>query len=60
MNEVDSVTGGLVSPKQDGVSRETVQGFTARQVVIHHVDVVNIDVTRVYADGRDPQVPSAE
>ena len=55
LNEVDVLTAGLVSPRQDGVSREMVQELTTRQVLIQHVDTVNIYVTPASADGRDSQ-----
>ena len=63
LNEVDAVTGGLIVPAGVGPAPEPVeeaaQDLIARQVVIHHVDTVNIYVTKAYADGRDPQVPPA-
>ena len=59
-NEVAAVTNGLVAPSWDGGSHEAVQEFMARQVVIQHVDTVNIYVTSAHADGRDPQgLPAA-
>ena len=49
LNEVDAVTNGLVAPERDGASPESVTeevlGPAARQLVIQHVDVVNIYVT---------------
>ena len=50
-----AVTNGLVAPARDGGGQEAVQEFIARQVVIQHVDTVNIYVTSAHADGRDPQ-----
>ena len=44
-NEVAAVTNGLVVPARDGGGHEAVQEFIARQVVIQHVDTVNIHVT---------------
>ena len=59
-NEVGAVTNGLVVPARDGGGQEAVQEFIARQVVIQHVDTVNIHVTSAHADGRDPQrLPAA-
>ena len=59
-NEVAAVTNGLVAPARDGGGQEAVQEFMARQVVIQHVDTVNIHVTSAHADGRDPQgLPAA-
>ena len=59
-NEVGAVTNGLVVPARDGGGQESVQEFIARQVVIQHVDTVNIHVTSAHADGRDPQrLPAA-
>ena len=59
-NEVAAVTNGLVAPARDGGGHEAVQEFIARQVVIQHVDTVNIHVTSAHADGRDPQrLPAA-
>ena len=59
-NEVAAVTNGLVAPARDGGGQEAVQEFIARQVVIQHVDTVNIHVTSAHADGRDPQrLPAA-
>ena len=59
-NEVAAVTNGLVAPSWDGGGHEAVQEFMARQVVIQHVDTVNIHVTSAHADGRDPQgLPAA-
>ena len=55
--EVDAVTGGLVVPAWDGGCQEAAQELIARQVVIQHVDTVNIYVTAAHAGGRDPQVP---
>ena len=55
MNEVDAVTDHLIVPQQGGASRETVQEFTTRQVLIQHVDTVHIHVVQAGADGRDPQ-----
>ena len=46
LNEVEAVTNGLVAPERDGVGKEAVCEPTARQVLIHHVDVVNIYVTQ--------------
>ena len=54
-NEVEALTNGLVAPARDGGGHEAVQEFIARQVVIQHVDNVNIHVTSSHADGRDPQ-----
>ena len=54
------MTNGLVVPARDGGGQEAVQEFIARQVVIQHVDTVNIHVTSAHADGRDPQrLPAA-
>ena len=54
------MTNGLVAPARDGGGQEAVQEFMARQVVIQHVDTVNIHVTSAHADGRDPQgLPAA-
>ena len=59
-HEVAAVTNGLVVPARDGGGQEATQEFMARQVVIQHVDVVNIHVTSAHADGRDPQgLPAA-
>ena len=59
-NEVAAVTSGLVAPARDGGGHEAVQEFMAGQVVIQHVDTVNIYVTLAHADGRDPQrLPAA-
>ena len=59
-NEVGAVTNGLVVPARDGGGQESVQESMARQVVIQHVDTVNIHVTSAHADGRDPQgLPAA-
>ena len=59
-NEVDAVTNGLVVPAGDGPAPEPVeeaaQDLIARQVVIHHVDTVNVYVSQAYSDGRDRQV----
>ena len=59
-NEVDAVTNGLVVPAGVGPAPEPVeeaaQDLIARQVVIHHVDTVNVYVTQAYSDGRDRQV----
>ena len=55
-----AVTNGLVAPARVGGGHEAVQEFIARQVVIQHVDTVNIHVTSAHADGRDPQrLPAA-
>ena len=60
LNEVDAVTGGLIAPVRDALSRETVQDFTTKQVVINHVDTVNIFVTQAGPDGWEPQkLPAA-
>ena len=59
-NEMAAVTNGLVAPARDDGGHEAVQEFMARQVVIQHVDNVNIHVTPAHADGRDPQgLPAA-
>ena len=61
-NEVAAVTNGLGAPAWDGGGHEAVQEFMAGQVVIQHVDTVNIYVyvTSAHADGRDPQgLPAA-
>ena len=59
-NEVAAVTNGLVAPARDGGGQEAVQEFIARQVVIQHVDTVNIHVTSAHAGGRGPQkLPAA-
>ena len=59
-NEVAAVTNGLVAPARDGGGHEAVQEFMAGQVVIQHVDTVNIYVTLAHVDGRDPQrLPAA-
>ena len=59
-NEVGAVTNGLVVPARDGGGQEAVQEFIARQVVIQHVDTVNIHVTSAHAGGRGPQgLPAA-
>ena len=59
-NEMAAVTNGLVAPARDGGGQESVQESIARQVVIQHVDTVNIHVTSAHADGRDPQgLPAA-
>ena len=59
-NEVAAVTSGLVAPARDGGGHEAVQEFMAGQVVIQHVDTVNIYVTLAHVDGRDPQrLPAA-
>ena len=59
-NEVAAVTSGLGAPARDGGGHEAVQEFMARQVVIQHVDTVNIHVTSAHAGGRDPQgLPAA-
>ena len=59
-NEVDAVTNGLVVPAGVGPAPEPVeeaaQDLIARQVVIHHVDTVNVYVSQAYSDGRDRQV----
>ena len=54
-NEVAAVTNGLVAPARDGGCQEAAQDLIARQVVIQHVDTVNIYVSSGHADGRDPQ-----
>ena len=54
-HEVAAVANGLVAPARDGGGHEAVQEFMARQVVIQHVDTVNIHVTSAHAGGRDPQ-----
>ncbi len=54
-NEVAAVTNGLVAPARDGGGQKAVREFIARQVVIQHVDTVNIYLTSANADGRDPQ-----
>ena len=54
-NEMATVTNGLVAPARDGGGHEAVQEFMARQVVIQHVDTVNIYVTSDNPEGRDPQ-----
>ena len=36
---------------------EAAQELIARQVVIQHVDTVNIYVTSAQAEGRNPQMP---
>ena len=60
LNEVDAVTGGLIAPVRDALSRETVQDCTTKQVVINHVDTVNIYVTQAGPDGWEPQkLPAA-
>ena len=59
-NEVDAVTNGLVTPARDDGGQEAAQELIARQVVIQHVDTVNIYVTSANADYRDPQkLPAA-
>ena len=62
LNEVDAVTGGLIVPAGVGPAPEPVeeaaQDLIARQVVIHHVDTVNVYVSQAHADGRYPQVVS--
>ena len=54
-NEVAAVTNGLVVPARDGGCQEAVQELIARQVVIQHVDTVNIYVSSGHADGLNPQ-----
>ena len=54
-NEVAAVTNGLVAPAPEPVE-EAAQDLIARQVVIHHVDTVNVYVSQAYSDGRDRQV----
>ncbi len=58
-NEVDAVTNGLIVPAGVGPAPEPVeeaaQDLIARQVVIHHVDTVNVYVSQAYSDGRDRQ-----
>ena len=60
LNEVDAVTGGLIVPAGVGPAPEPVeeaaQDLIARQVVIHHVDTVNIYVSQAGPDGWDRQV----
>ena len=60
LNEVDAVTGGLIVPAGVGPAPEPVeeaaQDLIARQVVIHHVDTVNVYVSQAYSDGRDRPV----
>ena len=46
LNEVEAVTNGLVMPERDSVGKEAVCDPTTRQVLIHHVDTVNIYVTQ--------------
>ena len=59
-NEVAAVTNGLIVPARDGGGQEAVQDLIARQVVIQHVDTVNIYVSSGRADGLDPQkLPAA-
>ena len=59
-NEMAAVTNGLVAPARNGGGHEAVQEFIARQVVIQHVDTVNIYVTSAHADGWGPQkLPAA-
>ena len=64
LNEVDAVTGGLIVPAGVGPAPEPVeeaaQDFTTKQVVINHVDTVNIFVTQAGPDGWEPQkLPAA-
>ena len=59
-NEMAAVTNGLVAPAQVGGGHEAAQEFISRQVVIQHVDTVNIYVSSGHADGRGPQkLPAA-
>ena len=58
-NEVAAVTNGLIVPARDGGCQEAAQELIARQVVIQHVDTVNIYVSSGHADGWDPQLPAA-
>ena len=51
-NEVAAVTNGLVAPARDGGGHEAAQELIARQVVIQHVDTVNIYVTEAQAKDR--------
>ena len=53
----DAAIGGLVVPARDGGCQEEAQEFIARQVIIQHVDTVNIYVASAQAEGRDPQMP---
>ncbi len=53
MNEVDAVTNGLVAPTQDGGRLEAAPESIPRQVVIGHVDTVNIYVTPSVPVNRD-------
>ena len=48
--------GRLVGPTR-GKSLEVVPDLLPRQVVIHHVDTVNIHVASAHGDGRDLRVP---
>ena len=57
-NEIDAVTNGLVVPSKAEHDPEPFEEPAVRQLVIQHVDNVNIYVTQAYADGRDPQVLS--
>ena len=60
LNEVDAVTGGLIVPAGVGPAPEPVeeaaQDLIARQVLIHHVNTVNVYVSQAYSDGRDRPV----
>ena len=60
-DEVEGPAGVLVdrqpgTPGRDGIS-EAASDLMPRQVVIHHVDVVNIHVASAQGDGRDLWVP---
>ena len=59
MNEVDAVTTGLVAPTKEGGLMETASESIPRQVVIGHVDTVNIYLTPAVAgNGVHMQCPA--
>ena len=60
-DEVEGSASVLVARQQGASAQdnglEAARDFMSRQVVIHHVDTVNIHVASAHGDGRDPQVP---
>ena len=46
-----------VAPARDAYGLEVAQGLISRQVVIHHVDTINLYVIGDHGDGRDLWVP---
>ena len=56
MNEVDAVTNGVDDSARNGGRLETAPESIPRQVVIGHVDTVNIYLTPAVAVGRTRRV----